>query len=61
MVINKTSETSTAVVYSIKGDGNLTAGTVEAAPEVKDLINGKKYGLEGDMEDPTLMWLTIFK
>ena len=61
MEIKNYKENETETVYSITADETINIGDIEQNEEVKAVISGSKYNIEGDMDDPKLFWLTVSK
>ena len=59
MKITLTQENGSDKIYQVKTDDPLTPEAVESVAEVQEIIQGKNFDIQGDMEDPQIFWITV--
>lgn len=59
MKITLSQENGNDKIYEIKADSPMTPDAVEASGDVQNIVSGKKYEIQGDMDDPSIFWITV--
>lgn len=59
MTFSLISELPDKKMYKVEDNDILIAKKVEADASFQETVDGASYSLEGDMDDPKVMWLTV--
>lgn len=59
MKITLSRESGSDKIYQVNTDEPSSIAAVEGHAEIQQMTQSKQFSIEGDMDDPSLFWMTI--